>query len=111
MRNIIRYNLPVVIISLLQGCYNYPAVPDAVNQSSYSDLKKEQQKLIPEDCRTLTLDVSEQISLANNPDYLSASHAVNAAWYRFYTSLSSLALMLPAAAPILSSDASFRDKP
>ncbi|MFZ2654732.1 MAG: TolC family protein [Victivallales bacterium] len=79
----------ILLMPVLQGCYNYPAVPDAVNQSSYTDLKKEQQKLIPEDCRILTLDVSEQIALANNPDYLSASHAVNAAWYRFYTSLSS----------------------
>ena len=88
-RNLIKFNMSVLFLAVLQGCYNYPEVPDAVNQSTYTDLKKEQQKLIPEDCRTLTLEVSEQIAIANNPDYLSAAHAVNAAWYRFYTSLSS----------------------
>ncbi|HBC89068.1 MAG TPA: hypothetical protein DCZ94_19180, partial [Lentisphaeria bacterium] len=77
------------LVLLFQGCYNYPAIPDAVNQNTYTALQKEQQKLIPEDCRILTLELAEQISIANNPDYLSAGHAVNAAWYRFYTSLSS----------------------
>ena len=72
---------------LAPGCYNYPAIPDAVNQSSYSELKKEQEKLLPADCRSLTLELSQQISLANNPNYLSAAHAVNAAWYTFYSSL------------------------
>jgi len=88
MKNIFKYTAPVIIMSVLQGCYNYPAVPDAVNQSAYSELRKEQQKLIPADCRVMTLDLAEQIAVANNPNYLSAGHAVNAAWYRFYGSLS-----------------------
>jgi outer membrane protein len=83
---------PALFISattiLFSGCYNYPAVPDAVNQSTYTDLKNEQQKLIPEDCRVLSLETSEQIAVANNPNYLSMSHSVNAAWSRFYASLS-----------------------
>ena len=73
---------------LFSGCYNYPAVPDSVNQSTYTDLKNDQQKLLPADCRILNLEISEQIAVANNPDYLSMSHSVNAAWSRFYASLS-----------------------
>ncbi|MFA6568785.1 MAG: hypothetical protein WCS96_11280, partial [Victivallales bacterium] len=44
---------------LFSGCYNYPAVPDSVNQSTYTDLKRDQQKLLPADCRVLTLETSE----------------------------------------------------
>ena len=73
---------------LFSGCYNYPSVPDAVNQSTYTDLQRDQQKLLPEDCRVLTLETAEQVAVANNPNYLSMSHSVNAAWSRFYASLS-----------------------
>jgi outer membrane protein TolC len=73
---------------LISGCYNYPGIPDSVNQSAYADLKRNQQQLIPEDCQVLSLETAEQIAVANNPDYLSASHSVNAAWSRFYASLS-----------------------
>ena len=76
------------VLTSIQGCYNYPAVPDSVNQSTYTDLKTDQQKLLPVDCRVLNLELSEQIAVANNPDYLSMSHSVNAAWSRFYASLS-----------------------
>ncbi|MCX6986451.1 MAG: hypothetical protein NT118_17145, partial [Lentisphaerae bacterium] len=76
------------VLSAIQGCYNYPAVPDAVNQSTYTDLQRDQQKLLPEDCRVLTLETAEQIAVANNPNYLSMSHSVNAALSRFYASLS-----------------------
>ncbi|MFA6568355.1 MAG: TolC family protein [Victivallales bacterium] len=73
---------------LFSGCYNYPGVPDAVNQSTYTDLKRDQQQRLPDDCKVLTLDTAEQISVANNPNYLAMSHSVNAAWSRFYASLS-----------------------
>ena len=73
---------------LFSGCYNYPGVPDSVNQSTYADLRREQQKLLPEDCNVLTLETAEQVAVANNPNYLSMSHSVNAAWSRFYASLS-----------------------
>ena len=76
------------VLSAIQGCYNYPSVPDAVNQSTYTDLQRDQQKLLPEDCRILTLETAEQVAVANNPNYLSMSHSVNAAWSRFYASLS-----------------------
>jgi outer membrane protein TolC len=72
----------------ISGCYNYPAVPDAINQSTYTELKNEQKKLLPDDCRLLSLESAEQIAMANNPDYLTMSHSVNAAWSRFYASLS-----------------------
>ena len=75
-------------MTVISGCYNYPAVPDAVNQSTYADLKEDQQKLLPGDCRVLTLETAEQTAVANNPNYLSMSHSVNAAWSRFYATLS-----------------------
>ena len=75
-------------MTVISGCYNYPAVPDAVNQSTYTDLQRDQQKLLPEGCRILTLETAEQVAVANNPNYLSMSHSVNAAWSRFYASLS-----------------------
>ena len=50
---------------LFSGCYNYPAIPDSVNQSTYTDLKTDQQKLLPADCRVLNLELSEQIAMAN----------------------------------------------
>jgi len=89
MKNISKYFFPFAVLFAVQGCYNYPEVPDAVNQRTYAELRKDQQRLIPDGCKLLTLEEAEQIALANNPDYLSAGHAVNAAWYRFYASLSS----------------------
>ena len=93
MNKIFSYRFAIFISSLfvfpaIQGCYNYPPVPDAVNQSTYTDLKRDQQKLLPEECNVLTLETAGQIAVANNPNYLSMSHSVNAAWSRFYASLS-----------------------
>ena len=80
--------IAAIAMTVISGCYNYPPVPDAVNQSTYTDLKRDQQKLLPEECNVLTLETAGQIAVANNPNYLSMSHSVNAAWSRFYASLS-----------------------
>lgn len=73
---------------LLNGCFSYPEMPDTIESSSYSPLKSGQQRRLPENCKVLTLDLAKQISIANNPDYLSAKFAITAAWARFYSAAS-----------------------
>ena len=89
MKKMNRFYVVSFVLLLISGCYTYSPIPDAVNSSTYTGLNESQQKILPVDCKVLTLDIAAQVAVANNPDYLSMSHSVNAAWSRFYTSLNS----------------------
>jgi len=73
----------------LGACYTYKPVPPAIDSDSYTLSKSEEQKIVPDDCKVLTLDTACQVSEANNPNYISKYHAMRAAWSRYYQSMSS----------------------
>ncbi len=68
----------------LTGCFTYPDIPESIEKDNFTGLKSKEHRRLPESCKTLTLDLSREVALANNPDYASAKYAVTAAWSRFY---------------------------
>jgi outer membrane protein TolC len=70
------------------GCYSYKPPPKCVADDNLTGPEKKE-KIIPAACKVLTLELAEEIALANNPDYKSKHHAMTAAWQRYYQSLSS----------------------
>jgi outer membrane protein TolC len=73
------------VVSILDGCYSPPPIPDAVFAKEYKSIEKEQHSFVPADSSCLLLAEALRIALANNPDYRSAKHSVTAAWARFYS--------------------------
>ena len=61
------------------GCYNYPAAPKAVMSSSFTHREKDKSDDLFKDMQSLTLADAQRIALQNNPDYISAAFAINAA--------------------------------
>lgn len=86
MKLFIKYSLLLCLAFgiLLSGCYSYSPMPEVINSSNFSKLTRKQHRTLPEDCKTLSLELAEEIALANNPDYISTRHSIAAAWARFY---------------------------
>lgn len=67
-----------------------PTIAPVIGTNKYS--KQEAKHFgLPEDLRELTMDFCVQIALKNNPNVLSKIAAINAAWARYYQSLSGYA--------------------
>ncbi len=77
--------------TLLSGCMTYDKPPIAVTKDSYTEVKKNEETLIPQNINELSLTQAQQIALANNPDFKSVRFAVDAARARYYQSYSSYA--------------------
>lgn len=69
------------------GCYNYPAAPKAVMSSSFTHREKDKSDDLFKDMQSLTLADAQRIALQNNPDYISAAFAINAARAKYYQAL------------------------
>ena len=82
---------PLIALSaglvLLCGCYNYPAAPKAVYSNSFTHREKDKSDELFKNMKSLTLADAQRISLQNNPDYLSAAFAINAARAKLQSSL------------------------
>jgi len=63
-------------------------LPEVVEGDNITGAIRMQKRSIPEGCKILTLELANEIALANNPDFISTKHAMTAAWARFYQSLS-----------------------
>jgi len=71
----------------LGGCYSYPKPPVATEGSSFLNRKIDKSDDLLRDIRMLTLEDAQRIAVANNPNYISVYHAVNAARMRYYQAL------------------------
>lgn len=83
-----RLNPFFVLVTVLAGCYSYKPVPECVDGDNFTGLSFDSKRYIPVDCEVLTLKMAQEIAVANNPDYLAVQQSMNAAWARYYASLS-----------------------
>ena len=84
-------------VALLCGCYNYPEAPKAAYSNSFTHREKDKSDDLFKDMKELTLADAQRIALKNNPDYLSAAFAINAAKSKYYQALG-------AYSPVISAD-------
>ncbi len=75
------------LLTLTAGCYNYSQPQLPTEEDTYTNRKEDPRKVLPADVSLLTLEMAQQIALANNPDFASQYHAVRAAWSRYNQSI------------------------
>lgn len=77
----------VLVILGVGGCYRYTPPPAAYEEDVFSTRTKDHQDDLLKDVKILNLDIAQEIAVKNNPNYISAYHAVNAARMRYYQAL------------------------
>lgn len=66
------------------GCYNYKRPVSATLGDSYSERKRDNADNMLKDIKVLTMLDAQRIAIKNNPTYIAAYHAVEAARMRYY---------------------------
>ena len=85
MKNILRGVAGAAVAAMFVcGCYNYKAPAAATLGDSYSERKRDAADDIFKDMKVLTLLDAQRIAIRNNPTYIAAYHAVEAARMRYY---------------------------
>ena len=74
-------------MSFAAGCYKYPPPPAATLGDSYTQRERDERDDLLKDVKSLTRADAQRIAIKNNPSYLAAYHAVNAARMRYYQSI------------------------
>ena len=69
------------------GCYKYPPPPASTLGDSYTQRERDERDEMLKDIKNLTRADAQRIAIKNNPSYLAAYHAVNAARMRYYQSI------------------------
>ncbi len=88
-----KFSKAAAAIALLAvaGCYSYTPVPKSMTGNSFTDRDLTKSNNILTDINILTLKQAQEISVMNNPSYIAAYHAVNAARMKYYQSLGQFA--------------------
>lgn len=79
--------LAFAVFLTVYGCRTYKPIPDCVKSDTLTGTESEIKKVIPDACQILTLQIAEDIALANNPSFIAKHQAMVAAWERYYQSL------------------------
>ncbi len=79
--------LGISLLAVTTGCYNYSQPQLPTEEDTYTNRKQDSRKVLPADVNLLTLEMAQQIALANNPSFASQYHAVKAAWSRYNQSI------------------------
>ena len=77
----------VGILALGNGCYSYTPAPEGQTGTTFTERKLAESDKILSDIKVLTLKQAQEIAVMNNPTYISAYHAVNAARMSYYQAL------------------------
>ena len=77
----------LLIAGIIGGCYSYDPVPPIIDGDTYTGITTKEQKKLPADYEVLSLEMAEEVAIANNPDYISKQHAMAAAWSRYYQAI------------------------
>ena len=88
------FNLAAACVSatlVFSGCYKYDKPAAATLEKEFQQRKRDGADELLKDVKLLTIENAQRIALANNPDYRSAYHAVNAAQMVYYQALGSFA--------------------
>ena len=72
---------------LCAGCYDYPKPPTATLGDTYTQREKDAADEMFKDIKSLTLADAQRLAIKNNPNYISASQAINAARFRYYQAI------------------------
>jgi len=62
------------------GCYNYDPPQAATDTDTYTKRKLDNRKVLPPGTRVLTLEMAQELAVANSPSFEAQFHAVQAAW-------------------------------
>lgn len=76
-----------VALLAFSGCYNYKTPAAAVLGESYSQRQKDAADDLLKDISTLSLRDAQRIAIKNNPSYIAAYHAMEAARLKYLQSL------------------------
>ena len=69
------------------GCYKYPPPPASTLGNSYTQRERDERDEMLKGIKSLTRADAQRIAIKNNPSYLAAYHAVNAARMRYYQAI------------------------
>lgn len=72
---------------VFSGCYKYDKPAAATMANDFQQRKRDGADELLKDVKLLTIENAQRIALANNPDYRSAYHSVNAARMVYYQAL------------------------
>ena len=75
------------IMFIAAGCYKYPPPPASTLGDSYTQRERDERDEMLKDLKSLTRADAQRIAIKNNPNYLAAYHAVNAARMRYYQAI------------------------
>ena len=79
-RNIVLWAQGLLLGAFFTGCYTYTPPPAVLEGETFTQRQTGEGDLILKRASgKLTLDKAIEIAIANNPDYISAYHSVNAA--------------------------------
>ena len=66
------------------GCYEYPKPPTATLGDSYTQRERDKADEMFKGIKLLTLADAQRLAIKNNPNYISAASAIDAARFRYY---------------------------
>ena len=76
-----------VAAAVCTGCYEYPKPPSATLGDSYTLRERDKAEEMFKNIKVLTLADAQRLAIKNNPNYISASQAINAARFRYYQAI------------------------
>ena len=71
-----------MVAAICSGCYEYPKPPAATLGDSYTQRERGKAEEMFKGIKSLTLADAQRIAIQNNPNYISASQAIDAARFR-----------------------------
>lgn len=77
----------ILLGGLSNGCYRYTPPSAVYDNNVFSEREKDERDELLKGIKVLNLDLAQEIAVKNNPNYISAYHAVNAARMRYYQAL------------------------
>lgn len=83
LRNVFKVGAFGLLLAAAGGCYEYPPPPAATMGDTYTQRKQDGADRLLDDITDLTLADAQRIAIRNNPTYIAAYHAVNAARMRY----------------------------
>jgi outer membrane protein TolC len=72
---------------ILGGCYSYTPPPVATEGDTFTKRKRDRNEKLLDKISVLNLVAAQKVAVRNNPDYISAYHAVSAAKMRYYQAM------------------------
>ncbi len=91
-RSILGKGVAGLLLVAIGGCYEYPKPPVATMGNVYSNrVNRDSADDLLKDIKSLTITEAQRIAILNNPTYIAAYYAVEAARMKYYQSLGAFA--------------------